>query len=188
MNGKPFLIFKVLVILSVCFTLAYFSPKLKPTPVEAATWETVSIASFIFFLIEAMACIFVYGLVRGKDAYLRRDHLNILGLILLILELLQLTLPDNATFRSIGKARMLRILFLVQLGYQRYWEMKLIFQASVKCLPFMVVLTALIVLFFNWINIILIKLYKDQDYYCDCPFAAAKTKQQCFEWGGDWVK
>ena len=55
--------------------------------------------SFIFFLLETMALIFIHGLVRGKESYLRRDHMNILNLLLLIVELLYLIpLSQNPTF------------------------------------------------------------------------------------------
>ena len=58
--------------------------------------------------------------------------------------------------------------------------MRLIFQASINSLPVIVVLTALIIVNFNWINIMEVKLFKDQDYYCDNAFTPVKTKQECF--------
>ena len=66
--------------------------------------------------------------------------------------------------------------------------MKLIFQGIIKCLPFMFVLTVGILLIFSWINILLVKVFKDSEYYCDNAYEAVKTKNECFEWGGDWVK
>ena len=138
---------------------------------------------------ETVIYIFIFGFVRGKEAYLRRDYMNILNLTLLIVELLYLTpLSENATFSSISKVRALRILFMIQLVYLKSSEMKLIFHASINSLSIIVILTVIIILFFNWINILEVKLFKDQDYYCDNAFTAVKTKQECFEWGGDWVK
>ena len=84
-NGRVFVGLKVVIILSVCVTLAYFTPKLKPTKIESAILKTISISSFVFFLFETIMCILIYGFVRGKDAYLRRDYVNILNLILLIM-------------------------------------------------------------------------------------------------------
>ena len=84
-HGNFFIASKVFVILLVCVALAYFTPKLKPTSAELAVLQTISISSFVFFLLETTACIFVYGLVRGKDTYLRRDYVNLLSLILLIM-------------------------------------------------------------------------------------------------------
>ena len=34
----------------------------------------------------------------------------------------------------------------------------------------------------------MVKVYKDDEYYCDNAFKAVKTKQECFESGGDWIK
>ena len=66
-----------------------------------------------------------------------------------------------------AKLRALRILLLVQLVYQRSPKMKLIFQAVIKSLPFMIALLSGMVFFFIWFVILLIKLYKDDEYYCD---------------------
>lgn len=82
---------KVSVILVVCAALAYFTPKVQPTQTEAAVLKGISIFSFVFFLAETGVCIFVFGLVRGKDAYLRRDYMHILNMVLLGVELLYLT-------------------------------------------------------------------------------------------------
>ena len=66
--------------------------------------------------------------------------------------------------------------------------MKLIFQAFLRCLPLIFIFTTGIVFFFTWISIMMVKVYKDDGYYCDNAYAAVGTKQGCFEWGGDWVK
>ena len=188
-NGRAFVALKVIVILSVCVALAYFTPKLKPNQTETAILKAISISSFVFFLLETIACISVYGFVRGKDTYLRRDYVNILNLTLLIMELLDLTpLSENATFHSVAKLKALRILLLVQLVYERSPQMKLIFQAFIRSLPFMMALLLGILLFFSWCSILQVKLYKDDEYYCDNAYISVKTKQECFEWGGDWVK
>ena len=151
--------------------------------------KSISILSFIFFLGEILARVFIYGLIKEKDAYLRRDYMNILNLILLIFELLYLTpLSKSATFHSFSKVRALRVMFLVQLVYQRSLKMKLIFQAFVRCLPFMFVLILGFMLTPIWIDVILVKLYKDDRYYCDNAHDIVSTKQQCFDWGGDWVR
>ena len=94
--------------------------------------------------------------------------MNILNLTLLIMELLDLTpLSENATFHSVAKLKALRILLLVQLVYERSPQMKLIFQAFIRSLPFMMALLLGIVFFFSWCSILLMKLYKDDEYYCD---------------------
>ena len=39
-----------------------------------------------------------------------------------------------------------------------------------------------------WISIVMVKVYKDDDYRCENAYISVKTKQECLEWGGDWVK
>ena len=71
-------------ILLVCFAMAYCGPKAQPTQAESAIFKTISVCSLVLFLLETIACVFVHGFVGGKEAYLRRDYVNILNLILLV--------------------------------------------------------------------------------------------------------
>ena len=66
--------------------------------------------------------------------------------------------------------------------------MKLIFQAFLSSLPLIFKLIAGTLIMSSWVAILMVKLYKDDGYYCDNAHVAVKTKQECFEWGGDWVK
>ena len=84
--------------------------------------------------------------------------------------------------------RALRVLFLIQLVYQKSEGMKLIFEAFVKCLPFYFTLVNTITFLFIWVGIVMVKVYKDDEYYCGNASMVANTKEECFEWGGDWVK
>ena len=143
--------------------------------------KAICILSFGFFLVETIMHILIHGFMRGKEAYLRRDSMNAFNLALLLIELLSLTpLSENATFHSISKVRALRILFLVQLLYERFPEMKLIFQAFMKSVPFLFGLLSGILFFFTWIAIVMVKLYKDDGYYCDNASAAVRTREECF--------
>ena len=84
LNSSPFLVLKVTMILLVCLALAHCTPKAQPTQIESAIFKTISVCSFVLFLLETIACVFVHGFARGKEAYLRRDYLNVLNLILLV--------------------------------------------------------------------------------------------------------
>ena len=120
MNGNVFLVYKVLMILLVCVALAAFPPNVQPTSGQQLFLAVVRISSFVFFFLEATVCIFGYGLVEGEKAFLKRDPMNILSLLLLLIELLHLTpLRENSTFHSLSKVRVLRVLFLIQLLYKR---------------------------------------------------------------------
>ena len=62
--------------------------------------------------------------------------------------------------------------------------MKLIFQAFLSSLPLIFKLIAGTLIMSSWVAILMVKLYKDDGYYCDNAHVAVKTKQECFEWGG----
>ena len=51
-------------------------------------------------------------------------------------------------------------------------------------------LTTISFLVYFHLDLILTKVYQDDGYYCDNAYAKAtiETKQDCFNWGGDWVK
>ena len=66
--------------------------------------------------------------------------------------------------------------------------MKLIYQSLMRSFPFIASLLVGITFCLVWISIVMVKVYKDDDYYCDNAYKSAKTKQECLEWGGDWVK
>ena len=103
--------------------------------------------------------------------------MHILNLVLLTVELLCLTpLSGNSIFHSLSKVRALRALLLIQLVYQKSREMKLIFEAFVKCLPFIFQLATVIVFLFTWSTIIGVKVYKEDGYYCHNAFKKVETK------------
>ena len=66
--------------------------------------------------------------------------------------------------------------------------MKLVFQSVLRCMPLIFSLGMMIAFCFGWISIVAGEVYEDDGYYCDNAYAAVKTKQECLEWGGDWVK
>ena len=66
--------------------------------------------------------------------------------------------------------------------------MKLVFQSALRCLPLISSLCMLVGFCFGWIAIVTGEVYAGDGYYCDNAYAAVKTKQECLEWGGDWVK
>ena len=87
-----------------------------------------------------------------------------------------------------SKRRVLRIVSLVQIIYERSPQMKLVFHSLMKCLPFMFIFIFGITFCYAWSSIVMVKAYQDDEYYCDNVHMAVKTKEECFEWGGDWVK
>ena len=109
---------KVVIILLLCFGVAYFRPNLQSTLEEEVLHQAIVISSSIFFFLELVVNLLAHGLCKGRDSYLRRDPMNILTTLLLVIDILCLTpLGTNSTFQTISKIRVLRILQLVQLRY-----------------------------------------------------------------------
>ena len=68
--------------------------------------------------------------------------------------------------------------------------MKILIRSLYQLLPKLlklVLVSFFVLLFFG---LILTKVYKSQDYYCDNVYDISKveTANDCMEWGGDWVK
>ena len=146
-------------------------------------------ASFAFFLAETIANVLVYGLAGDEHSYVRRDPMNVLNLLLLVVELLWFTpLSGNWVFARIAKLKVLRCCFLVHLRYKHNWQMKVIFRSFFKAVPLILSGNMLMALIFLYFMLILNKAYKDDGYYCDNIGLQVAGKQDCFNWGGDWVK
>ena len=76
----------------------------------------------MFFLTETIANILVHGLVEGETSYLRKSKFSIVKLLMLAINLLELTpLMLSSTFRYFSKLKVLRSLTLVELRYQVDW-------------------------------------------------------------------
>ena len=70
----------------------------------------------MFFLTETIANILVHGLVEGETSYLRKSKFSIVKLLMLAINLLELTpLMLSSTFRYFSKLKVLRSLTLVEL-------------------------------------------------------------------------
>ena len=70
----------------------------------------------MFFLTETIANILVHGLVEGETSYLRKSKFSIIKLLMLAINLLELTpLMLSSTFRYFSKLKVLRSLTLVEL-------------------------------------------------------------------------
>lgn len=59
-----------------------------------------------------------------------------------------------------------------------------------KLLPKVANLLAITIIMYGFFAIILVKLYKDDFYYCDIQLVDAKisTSLDCMNWGGSWIK
>ena len=82
---------KVIFILLTGVGLAISPPNVQLSESEKL-FETLCFAlSFAFFTFDTIANMIRYGVFQGKDTYFKRDYLNILNFLLLIIELLWFT-------------------------------------------------------------------------------------------------
>ena len=79
-------------------------------------------ASFAFFLLETIANVLVYGFAGDEHSYVRRDPMNVLNLVLLVIELLWFTpFSANWVFARVAKVKVLRCCFFIHLRYKYNW-------------------------------------------------------------------
>ena len=90
----------------------------------------------------------------------------------------------------ISKIKALRALFIIELRYQSEWEMRILIRSLKQLfIKFLQLLLITFIIYF-YFALVLTKVYQDDGYYCDNTpeSATVTTKQDCFNWGGDWVK
>ena len=188
-ESKVVLVLKIVFISLNCIGVTSITPNTSPSSSELSLVNGIFAACFAFFLAETLANVLVYGL-RGENSYVRREPINALNLVLLVIEFLCFTpLSVNSIFARVAKAKVLRCCFLIHLRYKHNWWMKIIFQSFFKTFPLILSANVLMVLFFFFFCLFLTKAFKNDVYYCDnaADFAIV-TKEDCFNWGGDWVK
>ena len=139
--------------------------------------QGLSIGCFVFFLLEILMDIGVHGLCDGDSAYLRRRYIHTLNLILLVIELLDLTpLSQNQTFQTISKLSITRILSLIDLRCQQSFSMSVIFNSFVYTLPVILRLFCVMVLIFIFFPLVLTKTFKNDGYYCVNAYQEVSTR------------
>ena len=190
LTSKCFMAFQIAFAILTCYWLIVDAPNTDVAIVNYLPLKIIRITSFGFFLLETIANVVVYGLVKEETSYLRRSKFNIIKLLILILNLLELTpLMLNSTFRHVSKLKAYRSLTLVELRYKTNWEMKILIRSLYQLLPKLLKLLMASLLVLLFFALIFTKVYKSQDYYCDNAFdiSRVQTAKDCMEWGGDWV-
>ena len=86
------------------------------------------------------------------------------------------------------KLKVLRSLVLIKLRYDSNWNMRVLVRSLFRLIPDFgkLILTAFCIYIF--FGLILTKVYKNDGYFCDNPYTTIKTKEDCYNWGGDWVE
>ena len=138
-----------------------------------------------------MVNLMVYGLFQEPTSYLRRSWLNWLNIIIITIEILSFTsLNEETVFLKIERLKVFRILFFVELRYRHNWNMRMTFHAFIQLLPKVLSLLAITIILFTYFALILVKVYKDDFYYCEnySSGATINDKNDCLNWGGNWVQ
>ena len=68
--------------------------------------------------------------------------------------------------------------------------MRMTFHAFIQLLPKVLSLLAITLILFIYFALILVKVYKDDFYFCENYYSAAtiQNKNDCLNWGGDWIQ
>ena len=68
--------------------------------------------------------------------------------------------------------------------------MRMTYHAFVQLLPKVLKLLAVTIAIYGYFALNLVKVYKDDFYYCSgfVSTATIQTKNDCLEWGGDWIQ
>ena len=79
---------------------------------------------------------------------------------------------------------------IVEIRYYKDREMRITLISFLKLIPKVLNLLVITLLLFGFFAIILVKLYKNDFYYCDGWDSAHKidTYRDCINWGGSWVQ
>lgn len=80
---------------------------------------------------------------------------------------------SNFVFRKIEKIKVLRILYFVEFKYKYDWNMRITYHSFVQLLPKVMTLFIITLLMYSYFALILVKLYKDDLYYCVNHFSQA---------------
>ena len=129
-SSRPFKYVKIIFTIMVGSTLYLDLPNKQLSEQEKNINFALNVLTFIFFFLEAIANMVLYGLVRNQHSYLRRSYLHILNLLILVVELLYLTpLSTFSTMHRVSRIRVLRSLFIIELRYRGYWEMRILIRS-----------------------------------------------------------
>ena len=191
LNSKHFMGLQIGFVILTCYWLIVDAPNTDVAISNELPLRVIRISSFVFFAAETAANIIVHGLAKEETSYLRRNKFNIVRFLILAINLLELTpLMSNPVFRHVSKLKAFRCLTLIELRYKTNWEMKILIRSLYQLLPKLFKLLVATFFFHLFFALILTKVYKSQNYYCDNAYdiSQVKTANDCMEWGGDWVK
>lgn len=95
--------------------------------------------------------------------------MNWIFVIVFVIEVISIipSIDESHRFESILSFRIFRIFYFIQLKYEYDADMRLTMVSFWKLLPKILNLLVITIVMYGFFAIILVKLYKDDYYYCD---------------------
>jgi len=146
----------------------------------------VTIIYGIEFLMNALA----FGFIWGPDTYLRRSGWNILDFAIFIFSLMGVILSKDQL--KINSMKVFRTIRILKMG-QKNMGIRVATQALIAALPNILRLLAFAFIFILGFALYGMRYLKGLYFYCTTLdegllSSSVKTKIDCFDYGGDWVR
>ncbi len=168
LRSRFFTVVKVFTILvSIVCTLAT-NPLIDPNSPEAIIYTHFWYSTVIFFGVEIVVSIIAFGVINEKGGYFR-NIMNWVYLLVFVIEIISIIpgLIESAHLQAMLSFRILRIFVFIELKYDADADMRLTIVGFWKLLPKVGNLLGITIIMYGFFAIILVKLYKDDYYYCD---------------------
>ena len=144
----------------------------------------------IIYGVEVLMNAIAFGFILGPDTYLRRSRWNILDFSVFIFSLLGVILTKDQL--KINSMKVFRTIRILKLG-QKNPGIRVAIQALIAALPNILRLLAFSFVFILCFALYSMRYLKSLYYSCatiDKEFMDlyVKNKQDCFDYGGDWIR
>lgn len=190
MNHWIYETFMLFVIFLSSLILVIWNPLEDPNSPSQVVLSSLDLAVTVIYGVDFVMNIIAYGFFWGPDTYLRRSRWNLLDFGVFIFSLVGVIIPRDQI--KVNSMKVFRVVRILKVG-QKHPGIKVAIQAFIAALPNILRLVA-----FSFVFIIGFALYgmsylKGLYYSCsgfEKEFAEKhiRTKIDCFDYGGDWVR
>ena len=155
-------------------------------------WGVVEKVTSVLFLMDLLMSIGIFGVCKSEDSYFKRRKTNILNFVLVILCVPTIfpTVCDIFLIHKLGRLKVLRFCIFVDIFSEKNANMRFTIISFAKLFPKLIKLFLMICIFYGFFAIAMVKLYSNEFYHCSGMWDSTEiaTKNDCLEWGGDWVE
>ena len=141
----------------------------------------------IFFLFEVLVIIYIYPISKIFDNY--HNYLKILNTLISLLAMFNYdnSFEEFGFFYVCRTFRVFRILRILEILNKYFIEMKFISNSILAVIPQLIKLFILWAIFLFVFGVFALKLLKGNLFYCENSEESIKNKNECFDYGGDWI-